>query len=79
MTVIENGIEFISVDQVATKLGTTEMKVLMLLRQKALRGERMDGRWFVTAASLADYDAGAAQPVVPSCRTNCTSSGCGCR
>ncbi|HJV36152.1 MAG TPA: hypothetical protein VJ604_13830 [Geomonas sp.] len=55
------------------------MKVLMLLRQKALRGERMDGRWFVTAASLADYDAGAAQPVVPSCRTNCTSSGCGCR
>ncbi|HJV64990.1 MAG TPA: hypothetical protein VJ550_04600 [Geomonas sp.] len=79
MTVIIDGSEFVSTDEVAAQLGTTELKVLMLLRQKALCGEQIDGSWFVTAASLACYDADAAVPAIPSCRSICTSSGCGCR
>ncbi len=79
MTVMMDGTEYVPAAEVAAKLGTTEMKVLMLLRQNALQGEQIDGSWFVTAASLADFDSDAAQPVVPSCRTSCTSSGCGCK
>lgn len=79
MTVIIDGTEYVSADEVAAQLGTTELKVLMLLRQKNLHGEQIDGSWFVTAASLACYDADAAVPAIPSCRTGCTSSGCSCK
>lgn len=78
MTVIIDGNEFISAAEVAAQLGTTELKVLLLLRQNALCGEQIDGSWFVTSASFACYDADAAAPAIPSCRSTCSGSGCGC-
>ena len=79
MTVIIDGIEYLPASVVAEQLETTETKVLMLLKQKALGGELVDGSWFVTAASLACYDAHAANAESQSqCRTGCGSTGCGC-
>ena len=80
MTVVIDGIEYLAASDVALQLETTETKVLMLLKQKALGGELIEGTWFVTAASLACYDAQAQDPAQQAnCRTSCSSSsGCGC-
>ena len=79
MTVVIDGIEYLPASEVALKLETTETKILMLLKQKALGGELIEGSWFVTAASLACYDAHAREPEnKANCRTSCSSSGCGC-
>lgn len=79
MTVVIDGIEYLPAAIVAQQLETTETKVLMLLKQKALGGELIEGAWFVTTASLACYDAHAREPEKQQqCRTSCSSSGCGC-
>jgi hypothetical protein len=75
MTVVIDGIEYLPASVVAQKLETTETKILMLLKQKALGGELIEGSWFVTAASLACFDAHAREPEKQAnCRTGC--SGC---
>ena len=79
MTVVIDGIEYLPASEVALQLETTETKILMLLKQKALGGELVEGSWFVTTASLACYDAQARNPErQANCRTSCSSSGCGC-
>ena len=81
MTLVNDGIEYISAAAVAEQLETTEMKVLMLLRQKALCGQMIEGSWFVTAASLASFDRELAEPgaLKGDCSTSCSGAGCGCR
>jgi hypothetical protein len=79
MTVVIEGTEYLSAAEVAGKLCTTELKVLMLLRQKALCGHQIDGTWFVTAESLASYDPNSVAPASPACRTSCSGSSCGCK
>ena len=78
MTVLIDGIEYLPAADAAEQLATTETKILMLLKQQALQGELVEGAWFVTAASLACYDKHAQQDQAPSCRTSCSSTGCGC-
>jgi len=79
MTVVIDGVEYIAAADAAEQLSTTETRILMLLKQKALLGEMLDGEWFVTTASLACYDKHAAEPEKQlQCRTSCSSSGCGC-
>jgi hypothetical protein len=80
MNVMIDGVEYLPAAAAATQLATTETKILMLLKQKALSGELIEGSWFVTTASLACYDAHAADPEKQlQCRTSCSSSsGCGC-
>lgn len=79
MTVI-NGIDYLPVAAVAEQLATTQLKVLMLLKEKVLTGELIDGEWYVTTASLACYDAHDQDRTKQrGCRTSCTSTGCGCR
>ena len=79
MTVVIDGTEYIPLAVAAQQLGTTETKILMLLKQKALGGELIEGSWYVTMASLACYDAHAQDPAQQAqCRTSCSSSGCGC-
>jgi hypothetical protein len=79
MSVTIEGIDYVSIAAVAKELATTEMKILMLLKRQALAGEQIEGDWYITAASLAAYDANA--PVAEtelSCRSTCTSATCGC-
>ena len=75
MTVLIDGIEYLPASEVALQLGTTETKILMLLKQKALGGELVEGSWFVTTASLACYDAHAQSPEK---KANCSSGCSGC-
>jgi hypothetical protein len=79
MTVVIDGTEYLPASVVAQQLETTETKILMLLKQKALGGEFIEGSWFVTTSSLACYDAHARDPEQQaSCKTSCSSSGCSC-
>jgi len=55
MTVSMDGTDYLPITAVAERLGTTETKILMLLKQKALTGELVEGEWFVTAASVDGY------------------------
>jgi aspartokinase-like uncharacterized kinase len=78
MTVTIDGIEYLAASDAAEKLSTTETKILMLLKQKALQGDLIDGSWFVTSASLSSYDPEAAKAAALDCKTSCTSSKCSC-
>jgi hypothetical protein len=79
MTVILDGIEYLPASAVAAQLATTETRILMLIKQKALSGQMIEGAWFVTTASLACYDRHAAEPAkAAECRVSCGGSGCGC-
>jgi hypothetical protein len=79
MTVVIDGIEYLPASVAVQQLATTETKILMLLKQRVLGGELIEGSWFVTTTSLACYGAHAREPETLSrCRTSCGSSGCGC-
>ncbi len=80
MTVMINGSEYLPAADAAKQIATTPMKILMLLKEKALTGELINGEWYVATDSLACYDAHGQDPARQmGCRTSCTSTGCGCR
>ena len=79
MAVVIDGMDYLSAAAAAEQLATTEMKILMLLRQKALSGLLVGGSWFVTKASVDGYDTTVCrQEEQPQCRTSRSGSGCGC-
>ena len=79
MTVVIDGIEYLPASVAAEHLATTETRILMLLKQKALCGDQIEGAWYVTTDSLACYDPAARQAEkLLQCRTSCKASGCGC-
>ena len=72
--------ECITVDEVAEELHTTPLRVLMLIKEKALKGELRDGTWLVTRNSLNCFMvSGADLSLQASCHTSCSSSGCSCK
>lgn len=79
MTETINGIEHVTAAEAAAELSTTETRVLMLLKQKALDGTLSEQGWFITRESLDcfDHHGGDAEQQL-ACRTSCTSSKCGC-
>jgi hypothetical protein len=78
MTMTIEGVEYLPAAAAAEQLATTETKVLMLLKKKALEGELIEGTWFVTTASLSSYVPSCEPAAEMQCRTSCSSSGCGC-
>jgi hypothetical protein len=78
MTVIIAGTEYLTIAEVARRLCTTETRTLMLMKKRALTGELIEGEWYITAVSLAELDLKGDEPPTPSCKSTCTSSGCGC-
>jgi hypothetical protein len=69
-----------TVDEVAAELHTTPLRVLMLIKEKSLKGEFADGKWLVTRKSLNCFMAsGADLSLQASCHTSCSSSGCSCK
>lgn len=80
MTEMIDGKEHVTAAEAATELSTTETKVLMLLKQKALQGTLSEQGWFITRESLDCFDHHAANLQEQlTCRTSCSSSTCGCR
>ncbi|GFO61536.1 hypothetical protein GMST_38610 [Geomonas silvestris] len=70
---------FYSLAEVARQLGTTETRILMLLKQGALEGELVDGCWFIYQSSVAGLGPDrVSAPLEPSCRTSCSASTCAC-
>ena len=79
MTVVIDGIEYLPASAVAQQLETTETKILMLLKKKALGGELIEGAWYVTTASLSCYDPQAQDAEKQAdCKTSCSSASSGC-
>ena len=70
--------EYLPMAEAARLLSTTETRILMLLKQKALQGELLEGGWVVSTASLACYDKEAAAPAQQSHCSGCSISKCGC-
>lgn len=72
--------ERITVSEAAGELGTTRLRLLMLLREGVVEGEQVDGEWHLSRASLDAIRAmGGPAPVSTSCRTSCTATTCGCK
>lgn len=79
MEVIIEGTQYLPIAAAAKQLATTELRILMLVKRDTLAGELVEGEWYISAASIAGYDASAeAASAVPACRTSCTASSCGC-
>lgn len=66
--------DYLTCAAAAALLRTTELRVLMLLKQGVLRGCERDGGWQIERASLAAGSA-AAPPRAGACGSGC--SGCG--
>lgn len=70
----------VTVEESAEALATTPTKILMLLKNGDLRGEEIDGRWFIAAESLACCKTdGIDMKAAAGCASSCNSGGCGCR
>lgn len=72
MTVEINDILFVTVAAAAQQLATTQLKILMLIKQEILCGEMFEGEWYVTRESLMSYNA-EDQPAAGQheCRSGC--------
>jgi hypothetical protein len=68
---IETG-ESVPVMEAAEELGTTHLRILMLIKEGALKGSQEGGEWFVTRDSLdcfRKHDGDVR--VQATCRTSC--------
>jgi len=75
-----DGIEHVTVHEAAAELSTTHLRVMMLLKEKALLGIEAEGEWLVTRDSLECCKThGADRKVARGCTTSCSSGGCGCK
>ena len=77
----EEQAEMVELDQAVEELGTTSLRLLMLLREGTVEGvEQEDGSWLIARASLERLkERGGVPPVKQKgCESSCTSSKCGC-
>jgi hypothetical protein len=76
MTVSIDGTEYLPITAVAERLTTTETKILMLLKQKTLTGELVEGEWYVTTASVDGYrPSPQGQSAAKGCGGGCAACG----
>lgn len=70
----------IVIEDAAKEVGSTPVRLLMLIKQGVIRGELQDGQWYVDREVLegfakADWDN---RPIL-ACAASCKASSCGCR
>ncbi|GFE61544.1 hypothetical protein [Geobacter sp. AOG2] len=78
---IEEQTEMLELDEAVEELGTTGLRLLMLLREGTVDGvEQEDGSWLIARASLERLKERGGMPPVKQkgCASSCTSSSCGC-
>lgn len=67
----------VSAEAAAAELGTTHLRILMLVKEGVLQGVQEGGAWFVSRASLDCFKAhGGDAQGRRTCRTSCGGS-CG--
>ena len=77
---IVDGTVHVPIEEAAQELKTTHLKVLMLLKSKALSGCQVDGAWLVEKSSLECLKLHGIEPTKPpACATSCNPSACGCK
>jgi len=70
--------DFVSIEDVAKALETTELNVLMHIKRKLLAAQEADGVWQVTRESLEHFlRTGKDRQGVELCRSSCAKKG-GC-
>jgi hypothetical protein len=77
----EDQAAMMELDEAVEELGTTGMRLLMLLREGTVEGvEQEDGSWLIARSSLERLkELGGVPPVKKKgCESSCTSSSCGC-
>jgi hypothetical protein len=75
---VTNKKEAIPVMEASEELGTTHLRILMLIKEKALEGKQEGGEWFVTRASLDCLQKhGGDVRAHSTCRTSCGGGSCG--
>jgi hypothetical protein len=80
VTVRIDGEDYVTAEEAAGILNTTQLRVLMLVKEQALVGRQVEGIWYISRPSLACAEAhGTDQHAAKGCQTYCSSSGCGCK
>jgi hypothetical protein len=67
----------LDIDDVALKLGTTPLNVLLYLKRGQLKGEEIEGKWFIESQSLESLMSGPDKVGSAPCKSSCGRSG-GC-
>lgn len=68
-------VALVSAMEAATELGTTRLRIMMLIKEKVLKGMEEGGEWFVDRESLECFKAhGGDATSLRSCRTSCGGS-----
>ena len=77
---IVDGTPHVPIEVAAQELKTTHLKVLMLLKNKALSGCQVDGEWLVERISLDCLKLHGIEPLrTTGFATSCNPSACGCK
>jgi len=78
MSVDEKMDELVPLEDAAEELATTEIRLLMLIREGTLTGIETDEGWHINRESLERLKcAGIAPPKTKGCGAGCTASNCG--
>lgn len=79
MTISDATPGLVPVEDVAKELGTTALNVMMHIKRRLLAGREIEGKWYITGESLAQYRLeGAERSGLTLCSQSCSSkSGCG--
>ncbi len=70
--------ELVPLEDAAEELATTEIRLLMLIREGTLAGVETDEGWHISRESLERLKCtGIAPPKTKGCGEGCTASNCG--
>ncbi|APG25565.1 MULTISPECIES: hypothetical protein [Syntrophotalea] len=80
MDTVSHRKQLLDIDEVAMKLGTTPLNVLLYIKRGELNGEENEGNWYVESQSLealiSGQDGGGAAPCTPACGHGNGCGGC---
>jgi len=70
--------ERVPIREAAELLGTTHLRILMLIKEGVLKGDQDGGEWFVTRESLDCFNMRGDNVQAKSrCRSSCGGGSCG--
>lgn len=68
----------VALEQAASELGTTRLRLLMLIREGTLTASESDGAWYITREVLEQLkSSGIALLEQKACPSSCPATGCG--
>ncbi|AJE04802.1 hypothetical protein GPICK_03825 [Geobacter pickeringii] len=71
--------DLVSLEAAARELGTTPLRLLMLVKQGILAGEMVEGEWFVLRPAIERFTAaGGDRRADLACKASCGKSACSC-